>query len=354
MLALILTLSLYMKRIEYIDALRGFAILLMVVGHVIPNLYLNKQIVLPNLQTWIYTFHMPLFFTISGYFIYRDSKITAKEAMNQIYKKFLQLLLPAFVMSLLYSFIWKTDFSNNYWFLYALFKFYLFCVIIQYINSRLSIKNDYILFAEFVLLYVLLNMLTYVKLLYVFGDYWILTDNIGYLPFLVLGVFLRKFNKVNNWFKENYVFYTLLLLVVLFSLNIIFDVPCIIKDEYFDYLVKFRTFVFILFFWSLFMKYLHKIPKKVHSYFINIGSQTKEIYILHAFLLYNVPFVGYKIVGIESIIPYSSIFMQLLIALPLSVLVVYVSLCIKKILNLNNIVALLTLGEYKIKWVSEF
>ena len=41
MLALILTLSLYMKRIEYIDALRGFAIFLMVVGHVIPNLYLN-------------------------------------------------------------------------------------------------------------------------------------------------------------------------------------------------------------------------------------------------------------------------------------------------------------------------
>ena len=186
-----------MKRIEYIDGLRGFAIFLMVVGHVIPDLYLNRQIVLPNLQTWIYAFHMPLFFTISGYFIYRDSKITAKEAMNQIYKKFLQLLLPAFVMSLLYSFIWKTDFSNNYWFLYALFKFYLFCVIIQYINSRLSIKNDYILFAEFVLLYVLLNMLTYVKLLYVFGDYWILTDNIGYLPFLMLGVFLRKFNKVN-------------------------------------------------------------------------------------------------------------------------------------------------------------
>lgn len=108
-----------MKRIEYIDGLRGFAIFLMVVGHVIPNLYLNKQIILPNLQTWIYAFHMPLFFTISGYFIYRDSKITAKEAMNQIYKKFLQLLLPAFVMSLLYSIIWNTNFSNNYWFLYT-------------------------------------------------------------------------------------------------------------------------------------------------------------------------------------------------------------------------------------------
>ena len=58
-----------MKRIEYIDALRGFAIFLMVVGHVIPNLYLNKQMVLPNLNLWIYSFHMPLFFTISGYFI---------------------------------------------------------------------------------------------------------------------------------------------------------------------------------------------------------------------------------------------------------------------------------------------
>ena len=33
-----------MKRIEYIDGLRGFAIFLMVVGHVIPDLYLNRQI----------------------------------------------------------------------------------------------------------------------------------------------------------------------------------------------------------------------------------------------------------------------------------------------------------------------
>lgn len=338
-----------MKRIEYIDALRGFAIFLMVVGHVIPNLYLNKLIVLPNLQTWIYAFHMPLFFTISGYFIYRDSKITAKEAMNQIYKKFLQLLLPAFVMSLLYSIIWNTNFSNNYWFLYALFKMYFFCIAIQYLNSVCSIKNAYILFFEFLLLYVLLNKLIYVKLLYVYGDFWLLTDNIGYFPFLVLGIFLRKFNKVNSWFKDKYVFYTLFILVVCFSLNIIFDVPCIIKDEYFDYLLKFRTFVFILFFWSLFMKYLHRVPKVVYSYFIKIGSQTKEIYILHAFFIYNIPFIGLKIANIEAIIPYSSIFMQLLVALPLTILIVYISLCIKIILSLNKIVALLTLGEYKIK-----
>lgn len=52
------------NRIAYIDALRGFAILLVIVGHLIQFNY-SSGIENPIFNI-IYSFHMPLFFFISG------------------------------------------------------------------------------------------------------------------------------------------------------------------------------------------------------------------------------------------------------------------------------------------------
>ncbi len=51
----------YMKRLHWIDELRGFAILLVVAGHLIGGLDVDHPI-----RTAIYLFHMPLLFIISG------------------------------------------------------------------------------------------------------------------------------------------------------------------------------------------------------------------------------------------------------------------------------------------------
>ena len=51
------------KRIEYIDIARGIGILLVVMGH---N---DFAVVSPFLYKLIYSFHMPLFFFLSGYFL---------------------------------------------------------------------------------------------------------------------------------------------------------------------------------------------------------------------------------------------------------------------------------------------
>lgn len=51
------------KRIEYLDIAKGIGILLVVLGH---N---DFEVISPFVQRFIYTFHMPLFFFLSGYFI---------------------------------------------------------------------------------------------------------------------------------------------------------------------------------------------------------------------------------------------------------------------------------------------
>ena len=55
------------QRVEELDALRGIAVALMLIGHAIAHENLpSYDSPLPAIFNAIYTFHMPLFFLISG------------------------------------------------------------------------------------------------------------------------------------------------------------------------------------------------------------------------------------------------------------------------------------------------
>ena len=69
-------------RLEWIDALRGLGILLVVLGHVPPSYYIEKA---------IYGFHMPLLFILSGY-LWKKSKSL------KIKKYFQRLIIPYFIL----------------------------------------------------------------------------------------------------------------------------------------------------------------------------------------------------------------------------------------------------------------
>jgi fucose 4-O-acetylase-like acetyltransferase len=59
-----------LSRIAWIDAARGFCIILIVIGHAIGGLIgagmVTQQSILGNIDYFIYTFHIPAFFVISG------------------------------------------------------------------------------------------------------------------------------------------------------------------------------------------------------------------------------------------------------------------------------------------------
>lgn len=83
-----------MKRIATYDILKGFGIILVILGHITRNADLGRC---------IYAFHMPLFFFISGV-VYHQKK-------NFIWKQFKGLMIPYFIFSIL---------SFLYWFLIEL------------------------------------------------------------------------------------------------------------------------------------------------------------------------------------------------------------------------------------------
>lgn len=53
------------SRADWIDVLKGIGIILVVIGHVNTKGFLVQ---------WLYTFHMPLFFALSGYILYKFGK----------------------------------------------------------------------------------------------------------------------------------------------------------------------------------------------------------------------------------------------------------------------------------------
>lgn len=95
-----------MKREKYIDVAKGFGILIVVFCHIISNCDLASHDGLYYLVNVIYSFHMPLFFFISGYCMGLKKETGEKPAVfRQIGKIARSLLLPYLVWSGVYMFI---------------------------------------------------------------------------------------------------------------------------------------------------------------------------------------------------------------------------------------------------------
>ncbi len=81
------------KHLEYIDMVKGIGIALVVIGH---STYVSEPVL-----TWLTSFHMPLFFVVSGIlFAYKKSE--AEPFGAYVRKRFCGMILPYFWFSLIY------------------------------------------------------------------------------------------------------------------------------------------------------------------------------------------------------------------------------------------------------------
>lgn len=81
------------KRLHYFDVVKGFGIILVVLGHI--------EYISDPLRTWISSFHMPLFFIVSGMLMqYKDE--VSRPLKSTLAKKARGLIIPYLWFSLLY------------------------------------------------------------------------------------------------------------------------------------------------------------------------------------------------------------------------------------------------------------
>ena len=141
------------NRIGYIDVARGIGILLVALAHADVSLFS------PYLHHLIYSFHMPLFFFLSGYFFKPQISfgVLLKKRFNTILKPYLVTILLIYIISLsftnmrfatVFARILKSLYATGYyidwvqlWFLPSLFVTSLFAylfyhVVLIHVNSR--------------------------------------------------------------------------------------------------------------------------------------------------------------------------------------------------------------------------
>ena len=182
------------ERIEWIDTLKGFAIFCVVLGHL--NMWLP-------IEKWIYSFHMFLFFFISG-FLFSGNK-PQKEILKKRVKR---ILIPfiawnsvsaliGFVLNGNFSgflrelFVWNGDLTWNapIWFLLVLFIAESFIILLKlYKNKWLTLVAIVICLCLWVLI----------------GDKWLLWK-LNLVPmaisFFLLGVLLKPIiPKISKWY----------------------------------------------------------------------------------------------------------------------------------------------------------
>ena len=87
------------KRVPYVDIAKGIGIVLVVMGH---N---DFSLISPFAHKLIYSFHMPMFFFMSGMFFKPDMPFLnfLKNRFHRVLKPFLAILLLIFFASLSFS-----------------------------------------------------------------------------------------------------------------------------------------------------------------------------------------------------------------------------------------------------------
>ena len=199
-----------MRRIEWIDMAKGWGIVLLIYGHAANDTFAN----------WLYTFHIPLFFFLSGYVFNPDKPfpVFIKSKAKGLLLPYLTLGIPLIllniywgydIISLIQSFIIQKR-MFPLWFITTLFLQLLTAYFI--INKVKNTKGQII----FVLCLTLIGILLWK--LGVKSLPWNFDISLVTFPFFYLGFYLRKKKDFNRIFDRNK-FYTYFIIFLLLNIS---------------------------------------------------------------------------------------------------------------------------------------
>ena len=281
------------KRIEYIDALRGFTMLLVVMAHVCHYSFHTESAMLGFFSV----FRMPLFFTISGFVLYKPQMaFNGTDTWAFIKKKFRIQIIPTFIFFVLFEWLCRHDFiggifsgaKHGYWFTLALFYYFVIYAIIKHLCFRVKSTNvaeNAILITTGIILYVL------PKFLHVFFRFDSATEDpfsiseLCYFIFFALGVLIRKHYRTFTTFLNNPIFLTTIICVTILGYFVYakYHFPEAVKFIFFFILRTSGIIMAIAFFFR--HEGSFSSTTRLGRVFQFIGKRTLDIYLLHYFFL---------------------------------------------------------------------
>ena len=333
------------ERLGYIDAIKGFAILLVVIGHVIPwcfTTFDNVVSMTPSpVLLWkiIYSFHMPLFMFVSGFLFGQSHFVSFKEYVVKMWKKSRMLLIPYVVCSIL-VFMWRGGREWTYWYLLTLLQLLVLVGgIIFFIdkikNPKCKIIAEVMALGGAGLFLQLFHYFYDGQVLYIcYGWYSHLCSMYGYF---VIGFFLMRHVDVRKIMKRH--IYSLNLLF--FCMGLCFNIP------YTSFMgVSLHSLSAIYCCLYLFVECFTK--GFVVDYFKRIGKKTLHIYVLHLFFALKITQLGdyFIVLSQASRMEFVTAFViQLFFSVAVSLIIIELCLYTGKLIKTSPLFSSLFLGE---------
>ena len=323
------------KRIKYIDLVKLVTIYLVILGHVIAMM-VDGYSVGGRLYSFIYSFHMPLFMILSGFFVGGSVK---KPFVFFLIQKTKQLLLPAITCTIIvciYQCIFRDNYSlrdeiiGNSWFLKTLFIYY----ILFYILKKIPINDWVLCTCSCVILYIVpMGTTLQINLLF---------------PFFWMGYFFKKYEVLDKCYgKSMYAISFSLLFAFCYYMQLHMNIPNYISINIdtihtmwnhiiFRYIVAFTgSMTFIL--WTIIL-YKYCGTQRIISQLSEYGKWTLGIYVLQTILVVNIfPDVLPLYVGNELLF-------NVVVAPLLSIVFLYLCIVIIKISSKSRVLDILLYG----------
>lgn len=272
-------------RIEYFDILRGLMMLLVIYCHVIGFSIQTTS----KINDIFVSFRMPLFFFISGFFVYSHNysiSLFKKRSNNRLIKQ----LYPTLLIGLLYCYLFvEGDFIKmlyskwkyGYWFtITAVEMFFLIMPPILLFSNFIKLKLKYKIGG--IVLYTILLEFVFRFCLHYFssetnrlmGTEWLYM----YFPFFTGGIVFRAYyNRIIKFATTPYI--TILGVITFFSFYYIYN------NFYTSFIIGFAAIIVL----HNIIYYICHSPKninpKVSNYIKLIGKNTLEIYLFHYFFI---------------------------------------------------------------------
>lgn len=272
-----------MERNAYFDNAKLLLIFLVVFGHAIQP-FTSESRLIYTLYTWIYTFHMPVFIFLAGFF--------AKGLGNKQYliRLFNRLIVPYIIFQIIYTLFYFSIGKENWymkhlfypqwslWFLLSLFCWHILLIIFKRIPPYLSIS----------LAFLIGLLIGYVDQI---GHDFSLSRTFVFFPFFLLGYWLNETHI--QWLKQNVMKVISVIVMVVMAIFIFYlpniDIGWFLSSKSYSTL-GFESFGGIIrlgvFLTSILMGacILAWIPKQRLS-LTSLGERTVYVYLFHGFII---------------------------------------------------------------------
>ena len=275
------------QRLEYIDALRGLAILLVVFMHVpqygfgqsIGGYYMEMAILLA----------VPLFFFISGLFV--PLEITPPISIKKIGKRLHSILLPTFLIGGFYVLLnhipvldmLQDKFKAGYWFTITLFEFFLIVDMLRLMACKSQKLFKVLLIGACFVCYGL-SMPTVQRM---YGDI-VIAHILGiaqwkYFIFFVLGMFVK--HNAEMIYSDKGGLAVVIVFLIVYAANAIGNFQ--LNGLLYNINLLLKEISIVLLAYYVFYTYRSKLSSQTRMgrWLSKIGTYTLEIYLIHYFVL---------------------------------------------------------------------